>query len=142
MTSTDPPSRSLSWITGGVPRHQPVPVQVPVGGRLEIFDVKPRQGPARRVGGGHRRVPLLSSLLGNLHPHVLCLPFVLLAVTLPAATLLHRTAPEPFTEWLERPAGARDRGWAAPSARLGIAAGDIAHGTLGLGEAMEHRRGA
>ena len=46
--------------------------------------------------------PMFSYLLGDLHPHVMALPFVLLVVAL-ALTLYRSTEPLDITFWLQRP---------------------------------------
>jgi len=53
-------------------------------------------------GAGIHEVPFFSFLLGDLHPHVMSIPFVLLAVGL-ALSLLHSDEPLDVVVWLERP---------------------------------------
>jgi YYY domain-containing protein len=59
-----------------------------------------------RLGGDDGRVitefPMFSFLLGDLHPHVMALPFVLVAVAL-ALTLYRSPEPLDITFWLQRP---------------------------------------
>lgn len=53
-------------------------------------------------GAGIHEMPFFSFLLGDLHPHVMSIPFVLLAVSV-ALTLLRADEPLDLVVWLERP---------------------------------------
>ena len=53
-------------------------------------------------GAGIHEIPFFSFLLGDLHPHVMSIPFVLLAVGV-ALTLLRSDGPLDLVVWLERP---------------------------------------
>ena len=61
--------------------------------------------------------PMFSFLLGDMHPHVMALPFVLLVVAL-ALTLFRSREPLDVTFWLQRPRGAGRRG--DPGRRAGV----------------------
>ena len=54
------------------------------------------------LGRGIHEFPFFSFLLGDLHPHVMSIPFVLLAVGA-ALSLLRSEGPLDFVSWLERP---------------------------------------
>ncbi|MCH8162283.1 MAG: hypothetical protein IIB88_10365, partial [Chloroflexi bacterium] len=54
------------------------------------------------AGAGIHEIPFFSFLLGDLHPHVMSIPFVLLAVGV-ALTLLRSDEPLDLVVWLERP---------------------------------------
>ncbi|MCI0777258.1 MAG: hypothetical protein J4N95_03675, partial [Chloroflexi bacterium] len=54
------------------------------------------------AAAGIHEMPFFSFLLGDLHPHVMSIPFVLLAVGV-ALTLLHSDEPLDVVVWLERP---------------------------------------
>ena len=88
--------RFSAQTTDGFRRHSGIDQQAGYFGATRIYPIN---------GEGFRAItefPMFSFLLGDLHPHVMSLPFVLLAVGL-ALTLFMSDEPLDIAFWLKRP---------------------------------------